>query len=163
MFKTKWSIVLALALCALLLPITGTGKDQVERPFKLHGENTVIADLEGFILHGNPVCPYWTESESGEATHLGRYTSEGGGTINLATGVVTGSGYVTAANGDELFWEMTIQMGAPAGVVTFTGGTGRFAGASGLWTETVTDESVVLEGYLLTIEHSLSGVGTITY
>lgn len=162
MFKTKRNIVLGLAVCALLLPATASVKNPVERPYKSHGEGTVIVDLEDFILHGNPVLPWWIDEESGEATHLGLYTNTGEGTHNLITGEVMGSGYSTAANGDILFWQMTRHGEDPA-VVTWTGGTGRFEGASGSIIDPLTEESAVQVGYLRILTLSRSGIGTITY
>lgn len=76
---------------------------------------------------------------SGTATHLGRYREAG--TVEFTpidagdvVGVVAHSTY-TAANGDELRAVITGTLntlsGAIVGTVTFTGGTGRFASASG--------------------------------
>ena len=125
MFKTKRNIVLALALCTLLLPVAVTAKDQVERPFKCHGEAKIILDL----LSGA-----WTKTHSGVATHAGAYSGPGSGVDSI------GSGTVTAANGDTVNWvvAMTVlnldsaNMTAHIeGTVTCTGGTGQFEGASG--------------------------------
>ena len=45
MFKTKRNILLALAVCALLLPMTGSAEDKVERPYKVWGNITLVLDL----------------------------------------------------------------------------------------------------------------------
>jgi hypothetical protein len=160
MIKTKRNIILPLVLCALLLPTTLIAKKQVERPFRLYGENIVIVDLSD--LSQFPIVPWWIESEVGEATNLGRYTSSGGGTINLLTGHLTGSGDDTASNGDELSWEMEGSPDIPY-ILTYTGGTGRFEGASGSLTLTFTEATVVQEGDLLINTQTFSGIGTLTY
>lgn len=76
---------------------------------------------------------------TGTATHLGRFTIEIPHLVDLTTGIGTGTYEFTAANGDRLFASFTGQ-GSPTeipGVVsilenaTITGGTGRFANASG--------------------------------
>ena len=74
----------------------------------------------------------------GTATHLGRYTAKFNATVNVLDGTATGSYTFTAANGDRLFSTFT-GLGVPAGgtmasiteTLEISGGTGRFAGASG--------------------------------
>jgi hypothetical protein len=74
---------------------------------------------------------------TGNATHLGRFTLTSDFTVDVATATAVGTAVWTAANGDQLFTTVTGEA-----VVTFpnaaivethviTGGTGRFAGASG--------------------------------
>jgi len=157
MFKTKRNIVLALALCALLVPMIVIAKDKVERPMKLHAVQRLIIDLRYA-----PICPWWIESEVGEATHFGLYTCSGGGLIDLSTGQLTGSGDETAANGDQVFWKIE----GPPYVLTYTSGTGRFEDASGSVTLTITPESAVPDPeqpWLLIVTQSFSGIGTIMY
>ncbi len=79
----------------------------------------------------------------GTATHVGRYTIVNSHCVDPATGALTGGTFVkTAANGDRIFGTYTgssavIQPPAPiaifgiTGTLTFTGGTGRFTGATG--------------------------------
>lgn len=78
---------------------------------------------------------------TGNATQLGRFTLDGQAQVNLAEGTGSGSFVFTAANGDTLTAEFTGQATLLAsGVVALsetaviTGGTGRFAGASGRFT-----------------------------
>ncbi|MEO7133532.1 MAG: hypothetical protein ABI024_04855 [Vicinamibacterales bacterium] len=74
----------------------------------------------------------------GTATHLGRYAATFNATVSVLDGRSTGSYTFTAANGDQLFSTFT-GLGVPAGgalaniteTLRITGGTGRFAGASG--------------------------------
>ena len=84
-----------------------------------------------------------TATGSGEATRLGRYTVSYEVTVNVQTGAGTGlSAHFVAANGDSLFAEGSGQATPTEtpGVMrivetyTITGGTGRFAGASGTFT-----------------------------
>jgi hypothetical protein len=78
---------------------------------------------------------------SGQAAHLGRYTAEYTFTIVIATLQASGVMVLTAANGDELRLSFTGQAVNNAGIVTIdelatiTGGTGRFAGATGSFTQ----------------------------
>jgi hypothetical protein len=76
---------------------------------------------------------------TGNATHLGRFTWVATLVANNATGKAAGSYQFPAANGDVLFTHF-VGLGKPTetpGVlsivddVTITGGTGRFAGATG--------------------------------
>ena len=76
---------------------------------------------------------------SGEATHLGRYSEAGTvsftPTSDPAVLHVEGSIVYTAANGDELHanisGELNAVTGAVAASVSYVGGTGRFAAATG--------------------------------
>jgi hypothetical protein len=75
---------------------------------------------------------------AGIATQLGRFTVEIPHVVNQATRVAVGSYEFTAANGDTVTAEFTGQATlvspgvlAVAETATITGGTGRFAGATG--------------------------------
>jgi hypothetical protein len=79
-------------------------------------------------------------SLTGVGGHLGRWAGQGvidNVVIDPAAdrGAVSGTVPIIAANGDQLFasfsasWQLTTGLGEVT--VTFTGGTGRFAGASG--------------------------------
>ena len=79
---------------------------------------------------------------TGTGTHLGRFTATFTATVTLATGSATGSIRFIAANGDRLDATF-IGQGTPTTepnvvtieeVATVTGGTGRFAGATGAFT-----------------------------
>ena len=98
--------------------------------------------------------------------HLGRTTaiSTETGTVTASGVAVTGATIYTAANGDQLFvsYSGTATFPNQSGIVTFsgtetvTGGTGRFAGASGALTRTATLSVLVLSG-----EYELDG--TLSY
>ena len=113
---------------------------------------------------------------SGVMSHLGKYTSHFEGTAEIVGGRTLGEGTFTTvgANGDELTGTFTLNGALPAGevhtatvVLTVTGGTGRFADASGTITvPLVLTPSCFLEpscpGALVeTLEGQLTG--TISY
>ena len=76
---------------------------------------------------------------TGTATYLGRFTLEAPHVVNQATLTAVGTYRITAANGDTITADLagTARMVEPPNVVaitetaTVTGGTGRFAGATG--------------------------------
>lgn len=79
----------------------------------------------------------------GTATHVGRYAITNSHCLNPSTGAFTNGVFVkTAANGNQLFGtyvgnSTVIQVPQPVGIfgitgtLSFSGGTGRFAGATG--------------------------------
>ena len=79
-------------------------------------------------------------SATGQATHLGRFTIEIPHVVNFATMSATGTMTLTAANGDTLTASFTGHSQISGSLVTIvetatvTGGTGRFADASGSFT-----------------------------
>jgi hypothetical protein len=79
-------------------------------------------------------------SGAGQATQLGRFTIEIPHVVNFATSTATGTMTLTAANGDTLTASFTGQAQAAGPLVTIvetatiTGGSGRFADASGSFT-----------------------------
>ena len=159
MLKTTKSILLVMSIFALFLPLTGSADEQEERPFKANGQYTYVADLS--VL---PEVPWTIVEYIGEATHLGTFTGTGSGVTNLATGVASGSGYFTAANGDQLNWTFRGEGGYPNPVYyTVKGGTGRFENASGTLIQWPTLISMVPDGNLLKITDGYTFEGTITY
>jgi hypothetical protein len=93
-----------------------------------------------------PPSPYFTAhlQAEGQATHLGRFSMDYSHRVNLATLVAIGHAVFTAANGDTLMTDVQGEA-TPAGTPTaftvverhtITGGTGRFAGATGEFTVT---------------------------
>ena len=76
---------------------------------------------------------------TGTATYLGRFTLEAPHVVNQATLTAVGTYLITAANGDTITADLagTATMVDPPNVIsitetaTVTGGTGRFAGATG--------------------------------
>jgi hypothetical protein len=93
------------------------GQTPVPRPFKLKAGGAI--DINTFAINF-----------AGTATHIGLYSAAG--VLDPSTFQLQGT--MTAADGDTLDWTAQFQFG-PLGeidaVLTITGGTGRFAGASG--------------------------------
>jgi len=93
------------------------GQAPVIRPFKLKGGGAI--DLSTFAF-----------DFAGQATHLGQYAATG--VLDPQTFQIQGT--MTAADDDTLTWVAQFQPG-PLGEIqaylTITGGTGRFASASG--------------------------------
>ncbi len=114
-----------MAARAVALPFRGT-LDAVETTTIPPGTGTALEHLVG----------------EGTATRLGRYTLVADITVTLATLAGVGTLTFTAANGDVLAGTVTGQATPTDGgagvaiveVVTITGGTGRFAGATGSFT-----------------------------
>ena len=124
----------ALAVCALVLPVVGSLKNPVERPFKATGIFTSVSDATGAA---------GTFLTVGTATHLGKFVGQG---TYEVTGVSSDGLKVfmhvaatwTAANGDtiDLYiadWVNDYSVTPPiaTGFANIIGGTGRFANASG--------------------------------
>ena len=127
----------SLSIASSEAKVTGAGvlsKDQ-EVPFK--------GSLEGAatITPGTPPFLSVSIEGTGNATHLGRFTVEIPHFVNTTNRTSTGTYEFTAANGDTLTAGFTGQATLTApGVLsvvetaTITGGTGRFAGATGSFT-----------------------------
>ena len=103
-----------------------------ETPFK-----GTISAVETSQLVSFPIISVNREG-TGTATYLGKYTEHATLQVNVLTGSATGAATFTAANGDTLTASIVGQ-GTPTGpttrsiveVCTITGGTGRFADATG--------------------------------
>lgn len=132
---------LTTATLLLALSLSAPASAEVLVPFKgtLEGSYTSTVDP------GPPPVLTVEYSGTGRATHLGLFSFEFPHTVNLGNVPPEGMGTytITAANGDMLFAD-SIGHSAPVepGVllvveeVIITGGTGRFAGASGAFTIT---------------------------
>ena len=74
---------------------------------------------------------------TGDATQLGRFTLTSDFTVDTTTGIGSGTSIWTAANGDKIFTTfagqavITFPIATITETHTITGGTGRFAEASG--------------------------------
>jgi hypothetical protein len=126
---------LALAVLAVL-GLAGPVAAGEQVPFKgtLEGDVTVTP-LDPPFVHVDV-------DATGNATQLGRFSLAIPHKVNLKTRTAIGSYEFTAANGDTLFAEFTGQA-TPTEIpgvlyieetATITGGTGRFAGATGSFT-----------------------------
>ena len=105
-----------------------------ETPFK----GTVNAVETGTVVFPTR---FLDREGTGTATYLGKYTEHATLQVDVRTGSATGAATFTAANGDTLTASVVGQ-GTPTGpttrsiveVYTITGGTGRFADATGTLT-----------------------------
>ena len=141
------------------------------RPWKesYHSTGTITADAR---------CPSPLLLESyqggGTATHAGKYDIVNSHCLDPATGALTNGTFVkTAANGDQLFGiyvgsASVIQTPAPIGIfgisgtITFTGGTGRFTGATGTTSMSGTERADFSQNPIAT-QVELTMVGEISY
>jgi hypothetical protein len=123
----RFSMLLSLALAASMLLSAGTPAHAAERPFYAAGAGAGFDDT----LYG-----------SGEATQLGRSRLNAGfvrqGDLDVGIFRPLGDPHFTAANGDELYFDFDADLyffdtetGVVSATVTFTGGNGRFDGATG--------------------------------
>jgi hypothetical protein len=135
--RSSFNFVLLLALfSALAAPV----KAATAVPFKGHTENQAIS--------AEPVDPehvFVTTVGAGKATHLGKFTFVSPHLSGLLDFSIDGIQIITAANGDELHTTLTgnlapqidetrhvFLVGSVDGKIT--GGTGRFANATGSFT-----------------------------
>ena len=149
-------LVLTFALLVGSLAVTAN-----ERPFSLNGTGIAVPIIDG---NGNFVGAEPTGS--GNATHLGMFTNTGHVSFTPDASNPTilhpsGGGVLTAANGDKLNFviisgALDLTTGIGTGDFEFTGGTGRFANATG-HTSGVIQQNVITGAYELTL------VGNIDY
>ena len=135
----KLSIPMIVALLLAILVVgTALAATSASKPMAFKGS---LEALETYQANGPTV--FVTANGSGEGTQLGRYTVSYEVEVDLPTGAGTGlSAHYVAANGDSLFAEGSGQA-TPTDdptvftiveTYTITGGTGRFANASGSFT-----------------------------
>jgi hypothetical protein len=131
---TKTSIGLPMAAMLLALAFGGRSTAQAQVPFSASVQGQEKDDVQG-----NPPQQILVDgSLTGVATQLGLITMTYKVTVNLnpmagPVGTSTGSAQLIAANGDVI---STTVVGSPGlnsivEINTITGGTGRFAGATG--------------------------------
>ena len=143
-----------------ILLLTAISVSAVERPFACSGNG-----IANFVLNDAGIPTGATITASGNGTHLGIWSFAGTlqFTIDASDpriGHVTGDGGFTAANGDKLYTVledavMDFTTGLGHGKLRFVGGSGRFAGASGI------TELVVVQSPTGAFEFTT--VGTIDY
>ena len=124
--RAKYLALLLAAVTAAFAPQWVRAADTV--PFKGNAEGAIVnatPDPGGLVV---------TVVADGYATHLGKFSREELLLLNPNTGTAAGTIVFTAASGDQLFGTVTAQFTSATTVVatyTFTGGTGRFANATG--------------------------------
>jgi hypothetical protein len=130
--------VLAGVACLAFAP-RGAAAADPSRPFRGQGEGIVVGAVP---LPETPWIVELTVAWEGTASHLGSFTRTDYLIVNFATGEMVGTKVFTAANGDELYVDTAGTFDpstAPtpdeplliSGSYSFTGGTGRFEGATG--------------------------------
>ena len=115
----------ALVLAAVGVLALSAPAQAEERPYVLHGTAQFVSPTD-FV-------------GSGHATHLGRYTEVGSASFSPTDDPtvlqIDGCVILTAANGDQLYELVNGYLngltGAITATVTYVGGTGRFADATG--------------------------------
>jgi hypothetical protein len=133
----RYSSAASLALAVVVVVgLAGPVAAGEQVPFK--------GNLEGDVTRGEPYFPYVDVlvEGGGEATQLGKFTFAFPHTVHLPTRTGAGTYYIVAANGDKLTARGTGVATPVAGTailyieetLTITGGTGRFAGATGSFT-----------------------------
>ncbi len=127
----KSMLGLQMTVMFLTAALAGPAAAAQEVPFKGSVQGIESFDVQFPILFVNAVG-------TGEATHLGRFTVTFQVEVDLLTNTSVGSATFIAANGDSIFTEFTGEGTAEPEVVvetyTITGGTGRFADATGSFT-----------------------------
>jgi hypothetical protein len=126
--------ILGLQMTAMFLTVALAGPAAAEQQVPFKGS---VQAVESYDIQFPTM--FVDTTGSGEATHLGRFTVTWEFTVNLLNGAGIGSAHFIAANGDSVF-TASLGQGDPTetpGVNrvvethTITGGTGRFAGATG--------------------------------
>ena len=130
--------IVFVVLTSLAAPLAAGAAPGHEVPFKgsLQG-----VDALTFTVPCGPLAPFLLTG-TGNATHLGRFTVDFPHCVNFANGFGSGTFVLTAANGDTVTGTVIGQAVLPPanGVLsinetwTITGGTGRFGGATGIFT-----------------------------
>ena len=121
------------AVAVLVLAGPVAAGDQVPFKVKLEGDATVTPLAPPFVMVD--------VEATGNATQLGLFTLDIPHVVNRATRTAIGTYEFTAANGDTVYAEFT-GVATPTAIpgvlyieetATITGGTGRFAGATGIF------------------------------
>src|ERR1044072_4136036 len=157
----KRSLSIKFLVLTFTLLIGSLAVAATERPFSLTGKGIAVPILDG---NGNVVGAEPTGS--GNATHLGLFTNTGKVSFtpdasNPHILYPSGGGVFTAAHGDKLNFvivsgALDLTTGIGIGDFDFTGGTGRFANATGR-TSGVIQQNIITGAYELTL------VGNIDY
>jgi hypothetical protein len=127
------------AMAAMLIILAFAAPAAAKKQVPFHG---FIEGVEADVVQDTTLLV--DGSGAGIATHLGRLTVTWEATVNLLDNSGVGSFHFIAANGDSIFTQQVGQA-EPTGtpgvfhvveINTITGGTGRFAGATGSFTLT---------------------------
>lgn len=131
----RLTLAAALPLAFVAFAISGSADAGEQVPFQ--------GSLQGAVTRsGGPAVVHVDIVGGGNGSHLGNFTFSAPHDVNTAARTATGSYLLTAANGDTVTATFTGASSPTAtpGVLsivetaTITGGTGRFAGATGSFT-----------------------------
>lgn len=144
----------ALFSLAMLLSVTGDVPAGELRPFK----GRVTATWDNVLLGFTPGGA--TFEGAGQVTHMGKTEQEGTLFLGELGDDLTAPGYgsvtITAANGDQVSFDyvgiLDAVTGEGIGTFEFTGGTGRFADATGSGTFYAVIDLSVPEGQPMSVE-----------
>ncbi len=171
MRERTWLIVMSSLVLAAAMPATAVARTGgTDRPIEGSGSATSTFDF------GRVPIPA-TDVGTAHFSHLGKsaYTSHYTVTFSSATAfTVVGTATTVAANGDMLFSTLTGagtlggvfgvgQTTETAVVWTITGGTGRFADASGTMTGPASSVVLSIAGMTGTSSQTFAATGTISY
>jgi hypothetical protein len=161
----RFTIILALLAVAAVYPTAALGKaNGTDRPVSGKSTSTTTVDL---------ATGTGTSVGVGQLSHLGKSTFTNDFTSFTVTGPDTFSftltAIIVAANGDEIFTTATgtgtlTPTGSESTLVsTITGGTGRFADASGTITSQISSVTVSMVGTTSTSNDTETHTGRISY
>ena len=155
-------VALAGVLLALVAGPASAAQGGTDRPLRSDGEVTTVLNLCAFPLSG-------TIEGSFRGAHLGNGTTALNFVITPGA-VQTGSGTLTAANGDVLvvtfsgiITDTSPTHNTSTSVFTITGGTGRFEDATGTFTADAVGAVVSTIGCTQILRHTTTIDGTISY
>ena len=148
LYKTRYRCALALC-CFLLLGGPTRTNATAKQPFK----GRIVGQFVACAVAGQTIYVGGAQA-AGNGTHVGAFTKVTSDVSNAATGAINGSFTMTVANGDHVSGTYTgpLRFGATPGSfswildATITGGTGRFAKATGQFTFTAAGEAVIFNG-----------------
>lgn len=155
MQRLNYRFVVALAVCALLPIVSASAKDKVARPFQMAANSQLVIVVDS----QDPNYGTYTAHAEGVASHLGEVVIDEAGIIVAPVF----QGTMKGANGHLVTYEYNNDGQFQ---VRITGGTGRFAGASGTFTLNVQVAGPpVLDPVAGTMTYHFiwTGAGTITY
>jgi hypothetical protein len=164
------TLLILMSLLALAVVAPAAALAKADRPLKGRGSGTTTFDFGIVPIPG-------TAEGTARFSHLGKstYSSEYTITFSSATAfTIAGTQTIVAANGDMLFatFTGTGNLDGPFGagqsaentlVSTISGGTGRFADASGTVTTTFFSAAFSVIGTTATSNQSLTARGRISY
>jgi hypothetical protein len=168
-FSTLVALIIVIVPAAALAGAHGAGRGRkphqppkvIDRPLRGRSIGVNRVNLQ------NGAATY---ESSGHLSHLGAVTNTGVQTISLIGNTIrfTGTGTTVASNGDELFATFsgtaTVSSTAASTTVnTITGGTGRFAGATGTFSVTSVSKPISTVGPIETFATTSTTEGSISY